>query len=346
MSSIENKTDSSSSTAHSDCSAFLNWQSNREESVNEKAIVFRSLVATVKFQPSFDVSLEAQAVKFLESVDPMSQYSAETFLSGLGLTTDESLTNFKQSLVVLISSASQVITVAAMKMLFSQIFWCSTKVRLALAKAGLIPHLMNTLNSLSLPLTEAVDIHLNVMKIINKCLCLATPEGLVYLEIEDRDEQQPVHETVLKQVIVPSEPYIWHLCMNRYSIIDGDQSAHFVDLLHTLLDISPYYQPTMDVVVSMPVLLTIPSCLTSIEKDHSIWYFVSDMNNTQRKWNRARGDVRQMSKKIYRMLRMEGMEDVIEEKLRNDKDKSFGGGIVGYSIQWNNLQGMNAPLHR
>ncbi|KAK2963946.1 hypothetical protein BLNAU_1023 [Blattamonas nauphoetae] len=43
------------------------------------------------------------------------------------------------------------------------------------------------------------------------------------------------------------------------------------------------------------------------------------------------------------MLRTEGIEDVIDQKLRNDKTKYFGGRIVDNSIGWNNLQGMNVP---
>ncbi|KAK2957635.1 hypothetical protein BLNAU_7534 [Blattamonas nauphoetae] len=99
----------------------------------------------------------------------------------------------------------------------------------------------------------------------------------------------------------------------------------------------------MDFVDTMPVVLSIPSYLTFFEDDNSIWYFLYTMNNTQRKWNNESGEVRQMGKTVHRTLRMEGIEDVNEEKLRNEKNTSYGRVIVFYSIEWNNLFGMNVP---
>ncbi|KAK2945544.1 hypothetical protein BLNAU_19542 [Blattamonas nauphoetae] len=92
-----------------------------------------------------------------------------------------------------------------MELFLNLIHHCSSTIRLTLVKADLIPQFINSLNPQSLPLSEAVDIHINVMKIIWKSIWLATPDGLASLEIEDRNEQQAVHEMVLKQVLVPSE---------------------------------------------------------------------------------------------------------------------------------------------
>ncbi|KAK2953870.1 hypothetical protein BLNAU_11130 [Blattamonas nauphoetae] len=185
-------------------------------------------------------------------------------------------------------------------------FRCSPS---CLVNADLIPQLVNTLNALSLSFDEAVDIHTNLPSSILSSLWLATPNGLTQLGIEDENEQQSVRETVLKQVSKPLEKYIWHL--------------------------------SMDFVVNMPVVLTIPSCLTFFENEYSIWDFLDFMNKAQREWNEIREARRQMWKTVLRMLRMEGMEDMNDEKLRNDKNSIVGGRIVDKSIVWNNLQGMN-----
>ncbi|KAK2955190.1 hypothetical protein BLNAU_9919 [Blattamonas nauphoetae] len=228
-----------------------------------------------------------------------------------------------------------------MEMLASLILWCSAKLRLALVKADLIPHLIVTLHPLSLSFADAVDIHINVMKIIWNSLWLATPFGLNELEVKDGHEQQAVRETVFKQVLVPSETYICHLCANRFSIVDGKQSFRFLALLARLLEICPNYQPTMNFILHMPVVLTTPSCLTFFENDRSIFWFLDGMVDIQRKWNETMGEVRQTSKEVHRMLRMEGMDDAIEEKLRTEKKESFGRQIVGDSIELNNMLGMN-----
>ncbi|KAK2955238.1 hypothetical protein BLNAU_9790 [Blattamonas nauphoetae] len=215
-----------------DSSPFMNWREGDEESFPEKGVVFLSLVATVKLQPTFDGSIEVMAVKFLESVIPKSRQSSAGFLSSLGRTTDESLTDFVQCIVVLISTPNQVITAAVTRILDSLIFCCPAADRLVLVKADLIPQLIITLNPQSLSFEEAVDIHTNLMKSISWSFYLATQDGLRQLGIEDHDEQQAVRETILHQVMTPSEK---------------------------LLQISTSYLPAMDFVLHMPVVLTIPS---------------------------------------------------------------------------------------
>ncbi|KAK2944308.1 hypothetical protein BLNAU_20753 [Blattamonas nauphoetae] len=327
-----------------DCLPFLNWEeSDDNETYPEKGVVFRSLVAALNVQPVLDESLETKAVQFLNNVDLEVEESADSFLSCIGRTTDESLTCFVQLIVVLVSSPQHVIKTATMEMLESLIQNCSAQVHLSLVQADLIPHIFTSLSSQSLCLIEAVDIHTNLMEILQNSLWLATPGAQADLEIEGDNAQQAVHKTVLKQVLVPLEKYILHLCVNRFSINDGDQSLIFLSLLANLLRISPYSQPTMDFVLNMPVVLTIPSCLTFFENEDSFCCFLTHMNSTQRNWNETRGAVRQMSKTALQMLRMEGIEDVMEEKLRNDKSEFSGNFVVSFSIQWNNRQGMNLP---
>ncbi|KAK2946530.1 hypothetical protein BLNAU_18572 [Blattamonas nauphoetae] len=246
-----------------------------------------------------------------------------------------------ESIMVLISSPSQAIAAAAMELLKHLILRCSAEARLALVKADLIPQLVLSLNPLSLSFTEGVDIHTNLMKTIAESLWLSTPYCLRKLGIDDNDEQQAGHEMVFQQVLVPSEKYISHLCVNRISIIDGEQSVRFLTLLAQILRISPYHQATMEIVLNMPVVLTIPSCLSFFDFDRSIWSFLVFMIIAQREWNKKGGEVREMGKKVYRMLRMEGIEDVIEGKLQTDKNSWYRGLTVDESIDLNNLQGMN-----
>ncbi|KAK2948738.1 hypothetical protein BLNAU_16376 [Blattamonas nauphoetae] len=324
-----------------DCSAFLNWGDEDLESESEKTVVFRSLVATLKLQPTLDHYLEAKAITFLQFVDPYDEESADDFVSSFGATIDDSSPDFVQSIVVLISSASSIITTAAMKMLENLIWSCSPKIRLALFKADLIPQIIATLNPQSLSFAEADNIHIYLMKIVRYSLWLATPRCLRQLKIYEDDEQQIVHETILKQVLVPSEQYICHLCVNRNSIIDGEQSESFLLLLARLLKICPYHQPTMDFVLNTPVVLTIPSCPTFFDNDYSIYWILSEMIDAQQEWNETRGLVREMWKTMDRKLRMEGIEDAMDEKLQTDKNGNYGGFFVATSIDWNNLQGMN-----
>ncbi|KAK2957563.1 hypothetical protein BLNAU_7462 [Blattamonas nauphoetae] len=343
MTAIDRTINPSPDSPYPDCDAFLNWDEEYLGTKSEIGVLFRSLVATLKVQPSIDASLEAKAVIIIEYVSERAGLSESTFLRHLGRITDESLTNFVQSIVVLISSPNEVITKAGMKMLGSLIDSRSGKVRLALLHADLIPQLISTFNPLSLSFTEAVGIHTCLMKTIRESIWLATPDGLIRLSCESGYEPQTVRETVLQQVLIPSEKYIWHFCVNRYSIVVGEQSRSFRELLVQLLRICAYYQPTLDFVLHTPIVFTILSWLAFIDTDYLIYCFLNAMMNVQWEWNRIRGTQREKWQSVHRMLRMEGFEDVIEEKLQNDQNEYDGRWIIENSIDWNNMQGMNVP---
>ncbi|KAK2948891.1 hypothetical protein BLNAU_16234 [Blattamonas nauphoetae] len=325
------------------CSPFFQWIEKKPESDSEKAISFRSHVRNLKLKAVLDDYLEENTVEFLQSVNPRSQKSAHTFLNNFARTDDDSLADFVQSIVVLISSTSQTITTAAMKMLCNLIWKCSTNYRLKFVKADLIPQLINILDPQSLSFAEAEDIHIYLISTITCCIRLTTSDGLAEIGINGFHEQQAVHETVFTQVVVPSEKYILHLCTNRFSIIDGLQSKRFLALLAHLLRISAYYPPAMDFILNMPVCHTIPSCLTFFECTASICNFLDTMMDAQWDWNRTREETRSMKTKVHQMLRMEGIEDLMEEKLPNDRNRFTGAFLVVKSIKWNNLLGMNFP---
>ncbi|KAK2956561.1 hypothetical protein BLNAU_8401 [Blattamonas nauphoetae] len=187
------------------CSPFLNWSEDPPESELERNVLLMSLVATVKSQAALDASLEVKAVKLLESLVPETCRSADSLLSNFASISDESLTDFVQSIGILLSVPNKTITTTAMKILDALLWLCSTQARIALIKAELIPQLINILNPQSLSFAEAEDIHTGLLSRINRSFWLTTPVCLAQLKIEDRDEQQAVNETILKQVVVPSE---------------------------------------------------------------------------------------------------------------------------------------------
>ncbi|KAK2948693.1 hypothetical protein BLNAU_16331 [Blattamonas nauphoetae] len=187
------------------CSPFLNWNEEPLESESEQAVVFWSLVAAVKLQPSLDDSLDVKALKFFKSLKIPNQESADALIFSLASDPDEFSADFVQPIVVFISTASQVIRTAAMEMLARLVVICSAEVRLALVQADLIPQLITTLNPLTISFAEAADIHINLMEIISRSVWLSTPDSLRQLESEDHNKQQAVRYTVLQQILAPSE---------------------------------------------------------------------------------------------------------------------------------------------
>ncbi|KAK2959929.1 hypothetical protein BLNAU_5126 [Blattamonas nauphoetae] len=188
-----------------DCVPFLSWSEDLKGSWFGQTVVFQSLIATLKLQLVLDESLETKAAKFLKSMDTQITESTDDLLSAHVSNSDGSLTDFVKSLLVLFASPNQAIKAATLEMLNGLICVCSAKSLLALVKADLIGQLVLTLNPLSLSLAEAEDIHTCLIQIISNSVWLATQDGLKKLKIEDLDEHQSVRETVLKQVLAPSE---------------------------------------------------------------------------------------------------------------------------------------------
>ncbi|KAK2950831.1 hypothetical protein BLNAU_14249 [Blattamonas nauphoetae] len=280
-----------------DSSPFLNWDEKELTTEHEKAVVFGSLAATVKIQPQLDVCLEAKAVQFLKSLS-WDGDSADAFLRSVPSSPDDWATTFVQSIVELTSSASQTIVPAAMKLLYDLLWRCSAKTHLDLIKADMIPQIIATLNPLSLSLAETIDIHTHLLLSLRQSLLPSTPFGLAELGIGAGDERQAVYTTILQQVVAPSEKYISHLCVNRYMITNGDMPDYLLTFFAQLLKICAYYQLAMDYVLHMPVVLTIPSCLTFFENAFSIWNFLDRMIDAQQEWTNAKGEERQMGKTV------------------------------------------------
>ncbi|KAK2959934.1 hypothetical protein BLNAU_5131 [Blattamonas nauphoetae] len=325
-----------------DCIPFLRWYDNQERSWFGQTVVFQSLVATLKLQPALDVSLETKAVTFLESMSLSDEESAVDLLSAHVSHSDGSLTDFVQSIVTLISSPNRGITKPTLGMLNVLICKCSAESLLALVKADLIGQIIAPLNPLSLSLTDAVDIHTILSFCITNSVSLATQTVLSQLKVSDENEQQAAHETVRHQVLTPLKQYLFLLCMNHFSIFERELSRCFLLLLAWLVEMCPFDKRTLELVLDSPVFLTIPSCLTFFENDQSIWYFQSEMVDNQREWNKKGGEVQHMGEFVHRVLRMEGIDDVIEERLMNDRSSDYANRIVVDSIEWSNMLGMNS----
>ncbi|KAK2959936.1 hypothetical protein BLNAU_5133 [Blattamonas nauphoetae] len=333
---------SSPSSAFSiECVPFLRWPDNQEASRFGHTVVFQSLVATLKLQPELDVSLEKKAAKFLESLTNKSRWFPDDLLIPYVSHSDGSLTDFVPSILVLLSSPNQVIKTASMKMLQTVVANCSAPLKLLLVKADVFDQLIVSLNPLLASSPDSKHIHSKLLSIIANSVWLITPISLSELEIKDPDEQQALRETVLKQVFIPSKQYICYLCSHYHFLVVEDMSTEFTTLLSQILEIYAHCHPTMEYVLTLPVFLASSSCLTFFESDDSINSFLEDVVDSKEQQNEQGGDIRESEMTIVRSLRMEGIDDVIEERLMNDRSTNNADHIVVNSIEWSNMLGMN-----
>ncbi|KAK2948116.1 hypothetical protein BLNAU_16916 [Blattamonas nauphoetae] len=304
--------------------------------------MYQSLVQMIQERHPLDETSEEKAVNLLEHVHLFDRGEADRFILGLVTSSpDEALPDVVASIIVLLSFPNQRIIKATMMFLDSLIQFCSPSVRLKLVRADLLPHIIASLNPLSLSVADYKYIHSRLIFVIDYSLYLSLPDNLENLRIENSTESQAVHETVLKQVLVPSEAYIRHLCVNQYSMIESDQSYELLTLFAELLQICAYYQPIMDFVFKLPVFSAITSAISFCDEELRIWLFLGQTCMHQKEWDKQGRSLRQYGQIVRRYLKMEGFEALIEERLENDKHGDRWELLAGQVIEVSILLGMN-----
>ncbi|KAK2941061.1 hypothetical protein BLNAU_24028 [Blattamonas nauphoetae] len=237
----------------------------------------------MKDKPKFWPSLEDKAASFLEQISLRSEKDVDSFVFGIVPSSQiESSSDFLESVIRLISLPNQRIVRASLGLVWSIIKYSSQNTRLRLAKEDLITQLVSRLHPLTPSFDNVADFPSHLISIINPLIWLSTRGIPPQLGISPSDEQQTVHETFLNQVLRPSEGYLQHLCSIRYSLLDGRHSTQFMHLLVTLLKICPSHEPTMNFVLTLPVLLTIPSAMTFVDDDGSTVVFLEFVVNSQK----------------------------------------------------------------
>ncbi|KAK2945218.1 hypothetical protein BLNAU_19858 [Blattamonas nauphoetae] len=319
----------------------LNWDGALFQSPSEKSVVYHSLVSLIQPDFVFTDDFVKKAVLLLEQLRFSNSTDTNKFICPAMESTDQNLMEFLQSFMILLSSANHTLITATMKMLDSLLHNTSTRMHLRLINADLIVHLLTSLNPLSLSIADTQDIHSSVISIITLSLCLSNPYVLNALNIKDSSEQQAIHEAILNRVLVPTEAYIRYLCTNYSFIADGASSEQFTYLLTRPLETSQLSQPALTFVLDLPITLTIPSFLSFFEDNLTTLRFFFEFSRIVKELNRKDGEQSQTGQIIIRSLQKEGLEDVLQQQLQYTNTSFNAQAIVRYSVELNNLRGLN-----
>ncbi|KAK2961610.1 hypothetical protein BLNAU_3408 [Blattamonas nauphoetae] len=201
--------------------------------------------------------------------------------------------------------------------------------------------LVSSLDLFSPSFTEAEKLHNNLIGVTYDSLMALTERVRDTLQLHNDNEQQELGETVYCQVLLPLEAYIRYICSNRYSLVDGELPASSMLLLAKSLAICPYHEPTMRFVFRLPILPTIPSAMTFYERDIMNLSYRLTMLLAQLKYTTIGGETLNLWNIILRSQRMEGVEDLDEQRLNLDFGGAYGHKVAERAIEWNNLLGMN-----
>ncbi|KAK2944388.1 hypothetical protein BLNAU_20690 [Blattamonas nauphoetae] len=187
------------------------------------------------------------------------------------------------------------------------------------------------------------DIQNALIGIINGSIRPAMLIELTRLNLNERQEQQPLRTTVLNQALVPSENYLRWLFTNRFSIVDRKLSKRFVYLLTRLLMICPDHRPTLDFVLNLPIFLAFSSSLTFIENDVSISLYFDGMVYNEHEWVDIGARTRPLRAILHRSLRSDGYEDALEQRAIATDYGKYRMRTIGLSTGLLIIYGANIP---
>ncbi|KAK2958838.1 hypothetical protein BLNAU_6087 [Blattamonas nauphoetae] len=165
--------------------SFLNLDPNSNLSFDDKSTIYRSLVALVKGQYPFDMTLQNKAVQFLESLEPQwgDQDQATKLVTDLAPSSNGSPSCFVESILILLSSSHPTVAAAASSFMFETILFLSAEIRLQLVESDLIASMLATVQPQRLPITGNENIIGNLVGTLVYSVLLASPDSLVDLNI-------------------------------------------------------------------------------------------------------------------------------------------------------------------
>ncbi|KAK2941766.1 hypothetical protein BLNAU_23314 [Blattamonas nauphoetae] len=295
---------------------FLNFDENTELSFEDKSTIYNSLVALVKADYPFDNALQLRAVRFLKNVEP--QWDAQVaakLVTELVPSSAGSPTGFVESIVTLVSSPYSTVSDLVSKVL-----------------ATVQPH--------TLPITGNETIFDNLVWIVFDCLDLATPSSLSKLGLIAAIDQFNHREMIFHKVVLPSSQFFIFLISNRL-ILKGDLLHSFMDLLTTLLEISPFHRPTLEYVLAYPIAMNFSSLLTLVEDDDPLWNTLDRINYSLEERNKEGAEVIQSGKRMTQALFSEGFEDTLEQIMKYDENGDYGHFLVNYCLNISQKLGTN-----
>ncbi|KAK2949714.1 hypothetical protein BLNAU_15385 [Blattamonas nauphoetae] len=308
-----------------------------------KSRIYFSLVDLVKAEYPFDDALQDKAVRFLWNLIP-DQYVedvAATIIEDFLPSSSGSVSGFVESILTLLLSAHSKVVSATLSLLSFTIRYSSAGSQLPLVVSDLVANTLTTVqpHTQSILGNETVIDHL--LGIIRSSVDLADASSLAELAVTSAIDKFNHREMIFQKVYLPSSQFVTFLISNRY-ILNRDLFHSLVDLLNTLLQISPFHLPTLEFVLASPIVMTLSSCLPSVENDECLWRTLLNIINSQFQWKNEGREVVQSGKRMIQALISEGFESFIEQTLMRKRDNYLRSNVVISCHSVSQLLGSNA----
>ncbi|KAK2942483.1 hypothetical protein BLNAU_22594 [Blattamonas nauphoetae] len=321
---------------------FLHFDPNSKLSFEDKSRIYNSLVALVKAEYPFDITLKRKAIRFLKSLEPKwdEQALATKLVTDLVPSSAGSTSGFVTSIVTLLSSPHSTVIKATLSFLNQTTNSMNLEIRCRLVESDVITNILSTVQ----PHTRQISGNETILNIpitlIDRFVDLTGPWPLRSLGITDAVDKYTHREMIFQKVLLPSSPFVTFLITNRY-ILKGDMLGFFMSVLCTLIDICPFHGPTLEFVLASPIALSFSSCHSIVEEYQSIYKCLYTIRISLDKWKEEGPEVAQSGKRMMQALFSEGFEDTLQQMLKYNMDGIRGLYVIYYSCVISKILGAN-----
>ncbi|KAK2942719.1 hypothetical protein BLNAU_22360 [Blattamonas nauphoetae] len=339
-----NRSPNSHSTVEPIQEPFLHFNANSDLSIEDKSKMYSSLVALVKVEYPFDDALQNRAVQFLKTLEP--EWNEHDFApkpaTDLVPSSASPLSGFIEGILTLLSSPHSTIVAATFKFLRFTISAVSSAIRDGLMESDLVAKVFATVQPHTLPLTGN-------QSIIIDCIYLAFPSSLMDVGNISVIDKFKNRKMILEKVVLPSYRFVTFLITNRF-ILSDDLLRSFVYLLNTFLRIGPFHRPTLEFILTSPIVMAFSSCLSFVERDIDIWIPLMHICYSIGEWKIEGPEVAKSGKRMIRALISEGFDDSLDQMTMHEKSEHFSFRLVEDCLPFLKLMGSNVErpqwLHR
>ncbi|KAK2959998.1 hypothetical protein BLNAU_4881 [Blattamonas nauphoetae] len=309
---------------------FLIFGLKTELSFVAKSSIYCSLIGLVQAEYPFDKAVQDRAVQFLKNLEPKQGDNdfAAKLVFHLVPSSGRSPCGFVESIVTLLSSPHSTVVESALSFLYLTLFNSSHDLRLLLVDSDLTTKVLATVQPHTLSIAGNETMLNYLTRIIDCFASLGSPSHSLSFSITTPVDEFNVHKMIFQKVVLPSSQFVTFLISNRFIINEGLISDE-MDLLGTLIDISPFHRPTLEFVLASPIAMALPSCLSFIEGDDLLpWSILIKITNWFVIWKLHDGEFIQSKTLVARTLFSEGFGDTLEQKMIHEKSRSYGVRLV------------------